>query len=254
MGFGAWFMNWRKWLHPKSFESVKVALYIVSLIDIVVSFSTTRTWRLSPWLRPFIFVMLTSFTRNSAFSSIMVWYNVADILLMICILLILFAWIGLVLWQGTPGEGVYFTGYLIALRELQVALTTANFPDIMVPAYNQSSFAILFYLAFFIVGLFFLIPFMLASIYNTYKLQLHSEAMLFHVNQRRMLRAAFYVLDDCKDGNLPSTIVNPLIAQLNKFIFVPYISLEKKVMILQYLDESHDNLVKLLHFSKIKIC
>lgn len=195
-GVKLFFLRPRKWLF--SWESVKACLYIIAIVDDLVSFGVARNWRVAPWIRPFILTFLNFNTRRAVFSSLFIFYLVVDIILLIFVLLILFSWMGLIIWQGTPGSGIYFPDYLIALRELHVALTTANFPDIMVPAYTQSSFAILFYLAFYALGLFFLFPYALASIYNGYKDQLAKEAGEFRRNRRNMLNAAFYALDETK--------------------------------------------------------
>ncbi len=242
--------------------------YTVSIVDCCVSLAVPRTWRLSPWLRPFLLIFFSDRARYAAFSSMMIWWNVIDIFALIFLMLLLFAWVGLVLWRGTNGSGVYFTGYvlhnrcsrgmsrsltarsllpisyLVALRELHVALTTANFPDIMAPAYGQSSLAILFYLAFYVVGLFFLLPLMLASIFSTYKQQLMTEAAQFTFNRNHQLQAAYYVLDSDRTGNLPLSVMNQLVGELNKFLFIPYITRTKKRMMFTFLDESADGLVR----------
>lgn len=195
-GLKLYFLNSRKWLF--SWESVKSVLLVIAIVDDLVSFGVDRQWRIAPWTRPFVLALLNFNTRRAVFSSLRIFYLVVDVMVLIFALLMIFSWMALIIWQGTAGSGIYFTDYLIAMRELHVALTTANFPDVMVPSYSVSSFAIVFFVAFYALGLFFLFPYALASIYNGYKDQLAEEAQNFRNNRRNMLKAAFYTLDESK--------------------------------------------------------
>ena len=48
-------------------------------------------------------------------------------------------------------------------------LTTANFPDVMLPAYQKNYFSMIFFVSFLLVGLFFLLSLLLASVFNKFK-------------------------------------------------------------------------------------
>jgi len=52
---------------------------------------------------------------------------------------------------------------------LIILLTTANFPDIMLPSYNSNRVNCLFYISFMIIGLYFLLNVLLAIVYDNYK-------------------------------------------------------------------------------------
>lgn len=60
----------------------------------------------------------------------------------------------------SPGESLY---------SMMILLTTANFPDVMLPAYNADRINVLFFLAYLIVGLYFLQNILLAIIFDNYK-------------------------------------------------------------------------------------
>ena len=67
-------------------------------------------------------------------------------------------------------EGVY---YMSDLREtnwsLNILLTTANFPDVMLPAYNESWRGAIFFIVFITLGLYFWLNLILASVFNVFK-------------------------------------------------------------------------------------
>ena len=50
-----------------------------------------------------------------------------------------------------------------------VLITTANFPDVMLPAYHKNYFSMLFFTTYLSVGLFFLLNLLLASVFSKFK-------------------------------------------------------------------------------------
>lgn len=61
-----------------------------------------------------------------------------------------------------------------------ILLTTANFPDIMLPAYNVSYFWSIYFVSFLILGLYALLNLLLAQVFNSFRNRLvqQSEAIL----------------------------------------------------------------------------
>ena len=55
--------------------------------------------------------------------------------LLIAVFLIYFAWLGMRIFKGTIEEVDYFSDFPSAAWNLLVLLSTANYPDIMMPAY-----------------------------------------------------------------------------------------------------------------------
>ena len=53
-----------------------------------------------------------------------------------------------------------------------ILLTTANFPDVMLPAYNKNYFYAWLFVIYLIVGLFLLLNMLLAKVFANYKKQL----------------------------------------------------------------------------------
>jgi hypothetical protein len=66
-------------------------------------------------------------------------------------------------WFPTANQSFY---------QMLILLTTANFPDIMLPAYNNSRFSCLFFIFYLMLGLYFLQNILLAVVLNNYKKRL----------------------------------------------------------------------------------
>ena len=103
--------------------------------------------------------------------------------LFIIIYVFYFAWMGNRLFAGTI-EGVEsFTNLDDSFFYMFVLLTTSNFPDIMLPSYNQSRQNAIFFILFLIIGLFLLMNLLLAIFYSAYQEKV--DLALDHFRERR---------------------------------------------------------------------
>ena len=59
---------------------------------------------------------------------------------------------------------------------MTILLTTANFPDIMLQSYKDNYWYILYFISFLVVGLYFLMNFLLANVFNKFKDRLERNA------------------------------------------------------------------------------
>ena len=59
--------------------------------------------------------------------------------------------------------------------QLLILLTTANFPDIMLPAYEVSYYYTVFFVLYLVFGLYLLLNILLANIFSMYKRRLEQK-------------------------------------------------------------------------------
>ena len=55
---------------------------------------------------------------------------------------------------------------------MMILLTTANFPDVMLPAYKVNFFNVIFFVVYLVLGLYVLMNMLLASVYSKFKQRL----------------------------------------------------------------------------------
>ncbi|CAL1540974.1 unnamed protein product, partial [Lymnaea stagnalis] len=94
----------------------------------------------------------------------------------------------------------YFRNYLECIWDLYVLVTTANNPDVMMPAYDRSNWFALFFVIYLIVCLYIFMSVVLATIYNNYKTNLKNEIKAAVFLKRQKLAKAFDLLK-VKRGN-----------------------------------------------------
>ena len=94
------------------------------------------------------------------------------------IILSVFAWIfiyaiiGFYLFRYSFEGTMYFLDFSHSYASMLTALTTANFPDVMLPAYHQDYFIMFFFVSYLIVGLYILLNLLLANVFNKFKARL----------------------------------------------------------------------------------
>ena len=174
-----WLIGW---------DGARTLIYLLYCIDVIVSYGLPRPWRVSPWARVLVFSMVSFGSRNAMYVSALVLWAVADIILFVAGFLLLMSWVGIVLFSGSPAAGIYFPSFVRALASLQITLTTANFPDVMVPQYDVSPAALLFYVIFFALGLYISFTYLVARL-------LESDILLIRAVFSPSSDACFHLYD-----------------------------------------------------------
>jgi two pore calcium channel protein 3 len=182
----------------------------LALIDIVVYLgmreaSAASAVRWSRPLRPFLVVNFPEARQiRRAFRNIRrTMPDLANVLILFLSSLALFALMAVKLFQKRGlANGNYFTDFFDAYWDLFVLVTTANSPDIMMPAYDSNRVYIFFFLAFLIVNLYLFMRVFLAVVYNSYKENLKSEVREAVEQKRTLLAKAFYLMKNTASGRL----------------------------------------------------
>ncbi|KAH3852239.1 two pore calcium channel protein 1-like isoform X1 [Dreissena polymorpha] len=99
-----------------------------------------------------------------------------------------------------PDGEPYFKTYFDSVWDLYVLVTTANNPDVMMPAYDESNWFALFFMAYLIICLYVFMSIVLAVIYNNYKENMKNEIRDSVFGKRRKLRQAFSILKIQRNG------------------------------------------------------
>ncbi|XP_051802167.1 two pore segment channel 3 [Acanthochromis polyacanthus] len=102
--------------------------------------------------------------------------------------------------EGTP----YFTSYLEIVFDLYVLVTTANSPDVMMPAYNASFVFAIFFILYILINTYIFMSVFLAVVYNNYKKYLKEEVrQLVRAKRHKMVRAFAVLQEQKEEGGEP---------------------------------------------------
>ncbi|CAG0902121.1 unnamed protein product [Cyprideis torosa] len=202
-----------KWEGPRIFvrhkrSAIKAIVLGVMFVEaIVVLVRQSSHIRMSRALRP-IFLIDNHYlggVRRFIRQILQSLPPILDMLLLLLFFIVTFALIGFYLFgaaykeeelnlpknesSNIPNDDVYFETFEKSFVSLFVLLTTANFPDVMLPSYAESAWSPLFFIFYLILVLYFLMYLFLAVVYDCFtelekekfrRLFLHKRAACDH--------------------------------------------------------------------------
>lgn len=177
-----------------------IAITIMCIIDYIVSIIRDRLPYFADFLRPLVILVLLTRIRGNIGQVI---NNVRDsiaILFAIIFYITFFSIIGFFLFQGTLQGFIYFNNISNTFYQMQILFTTSNFPDIMLPAYQTSTFYVLFFFIYLMFGIYFLFNTLLATIFTNYKKRLELRVEKRESQRQLFLERHFDELDKEKKG------------------------------------------------------
>jgi hypothetical protein len=159
------------------------------------------TW-ISSLVRVMQLIILVKVVRKTWIRFMYVMYDTASMILFIGCYVLFFALLGMRLFKGSV-EGVqYFGSFIDSSFNMLVLLTTTNFPDIMLPAYEYSRPLCLFFILYLTFGVFLILHLLMALFYNNYKIRYAYQLSLFQKERDRYLVEKFDELDLDNKGYL----------------------------------------------------
>uniref|UniRef100_A0A8C6CDX6 Two pore segment channel 2 n=1 Tax=Monodon monoceros TaxID=40151 RepID=A0A8C6CDX6_MONMO len=180
-----------------------LVVLLVSLVDWTVSLSLIcqEPVRVRRLLRPFFLMQNSSMMKKTLKCIRWSLPEMASIGLLLAAHLCLFTMLGMLLFPGEKQDDrrdrqrlTYFRNLPEALTSLLVLLTTANNPDVMIPAYSKNRLYAIFFIAFTLIGSLFLMNLLTAIIYNQFRGYLMKSLQTSLLRRRLGIRAAYKVL------------------------------------------------------------
>ncbi|XP_004278094.1 two pore channel protein 2 isoform X3 [Orcinus orca] len=179
-----------------------LVVLLVSLVDWTVSLSLIcqEPVRVRRLLRPFFLMQNSSMMKKTLKCVRWSLPEMASVGLLLAAHLCLFTMLGMLLFPSEKDDRrdrqrlTYFRNLPEALTSLLVLLTTANNPDVMIPAYSKNRLYAIFFIAFTLIGSLFLMNLLTAIIYNQFRGYLMKSLQTSLLRRRLGIRAAYKVL------------------------------------------------------------
>uniref|UniRef100_A0A671VNG0 Two pore segment channel 3 n=1 Tax=Sparus aurata TaxID=8175 RepID=A0A671VNG0_SPAAU len=200
------------WKDPKNI--CIIVILGLTMVDMIIygalKASNCRAVRWSRVLRPLLLVNVTEGRQlRRAFRSIRnALPQIFYVFLLFMFSLLIFSLMALKL-LGKRGlktiDGApYFTNYLEIVFDLYVLVTTANSPDVMMPAYNASTGFAIFFILYILINTYIFMSVFLAVVYNNYKKYLKEEVrQLVRAKRHKMVRAFAVLQEQREEGGEP---------------------------------------------------
>ncbi|XP_033646539.1 two pore calcium channel protein 2-like isoform X1 [Asterias rubens] len=194
---------------------VAISVMCVDMILMTVLVETgviEKPFRWSRMLRPLFLVNFPEMREiRRSFRNIRHSLNeILTVLILLFLILFLFALLGRELFSDDDLKEVlssepYFAHYIENIWELYILVTTANSPDVMMPAYDWNSFYIVFFVIFVLLCNYIFMSIFLAVIYKNYRKHLKNEVQTSVFLKRRKLAKAWDILKVTVDSKFVLT-------------------------------------------------
>ena len=194
------FCRWIGWKSIITHRSgVKGVTLMVMMIEaIVVMVRGTSHFRVTRSLRV-LFVVDTHFCRGvrrflrQMFKSLP---PILDMLGLLLFIMTIYAVLGFYLfgptatYKGSP----YFKSFFDSFVSLFVLLTTANYPDVMMPSYYRHQYSFIFFFTYLMVCLYFVMNLLLAVVYDAFTDEEEKKFKKLYLHKRKASQHAFKLL------------------------------------------------------------
>jgi len=180
--------------HPRSMVKA-VTLVIMVAETIVVLVRQSSHFRVTRALRP-IFVIDNYYFGGVRRYLRQVLQSVPpaiDMLGLILFVMLFFSILGFYLF-GTNVNDPYFSTLQQAFLSLFILLTTANYPDVMMPCYAVNSWSAVFFIAYLSIVLYFLMNLVLAAVYASFSSMEKKKFQQLLLHRRKAAQHAFRLL------------------------------------------------------------
>ena len=155
---------------------VMYAACVYQFILLVVTFIGYYTLPFSYFIRPVIAIVFLSNVR-ARFLDIFTFLKDTSVVLLAIFSYVLFSSILFyIMFKSTFQGSSIFPTLGDTYYQLLTLLTTANFPDVMLPAYNVYYLYAWFFVVYFTVAFYFLLNILLANVFNMFRIRLEAKA------------------------------------------------------------------------------
>ena len=238
-------------------EVVYGTCLVVSLVDGLARLA-------SPWpygyLAPYLRMVLLCAYSPPILSQMRLILNtlkpLSGIALVLGAFILFTSWMGVILFASMePGSQarIYFPNWAETAWQLWVLLTTSNFPDVMMPAYDRARASFAFFFVFLVLGTFFLLNVVIAVVCNEYNRAVQVETEEKKDFRERRLRKAFAILMTSEKaapsagmapGALPRDLLEDVFVEINSYgTLVHYMDKDRMRVLFGALDVDRDGLV-----------
>eukprot|EP00808_Paulinella_micropora_P022785 g2121.t1 len=208
--------------------------------------------RVSPLCRSFLLVTTLPPVRETMLAVWLALPEICVVLSLMCFHIFIFAWSGFILFSANPNDP-YFASFSSSVSSLQILLTTANFPDVMMAAITENRAAFLFFFAFLILGLYILMPLTLAVVYKGFSRRRDEITAKQERNRSKSLDAAFFLLNrNQTHAGLTLQCVQSLFRELNtNYHRIAFINDRMASILLEALDQDKSRIISRSEFQTL---
>ena len=152
-----------------------IAIFTVGVLSIVNSIIAMLNQTFPLYVnicRPIIMILFFSSMRRNIFNILLTLWDSLFIIISIGIYVVLYSLVGYSMYRAEFQGMTNFSSFYNTVLAMFTLLTTANYPDVMLPAYLKNFWNFVFFLTFLTLGLYLFLNLLLANVFNMYQRRL----------------------------------------------------------------------------------
>lgn len=163
---------------------------------------------------------------------------------MLAIIVFFYAWFGVVMFYNSPQGIAAFPNLAEGMWTLWICITTANYPDVNMPSYNEDRKAVYFFVSFMLFAFFYMMNIVLAVACNAYDESIEERKSSRAKLAKDLLIEAYTLLDHDDKNSVSRDSIMRVMTILNQDIpEVESMSEEEKRILFAFLDKDGDNTI-----------
>ncbi|CAM9859362.1 unnamed protein product [Chrysoparadoxa australica] len=203
----------------------RVAIPLLYLIEIAGCFVGSKMnvympFRLAPLFRASLLVLYSAPLKQQINLLLRIVPEFFNLIVVLVVFIGFCGWYGTMVFSGAERRE-WFPSLEPSMWNILVTLTTANFPDVMIPAFSTSRASCTFFVLVLAIGLFLLMNLVLASVYDKYCQVRHETFDAAAQLRETNVSQAYHLLAtthgaNCFDGITPETLTR-LLVEINRY-------------------------------------
>lgn len=173
----------------------------------------------------------------------------ATILSILLIIIVFYGWFGAVIFYNSEQGVRDFSNLVEGCWTMWICVTTANYPDVMMPSYNNNRLSGIFFISYMLITFFLIMNLVLASVVNAYDETIETRKKLRKEVALESLTEAFHLMDPRNTGRVTRDHIMALFVVLNEdFPEIRELSEEETKLLFGFLDRDGSSLITLEEF------
>eukprot|EP00536_Pseudo-nitzschia_multiseries_P001386 jgi/Psemu1/181049/e_gw1.18.17.1 len=153
------------------------------------------------------------------------------------VVVVFYAWFGVVIFYETEQGANGFQNLIEGIWTLWICITTANYPDVMMPSYNENRLASIYFVSFMTISFFYLMNLILAVTVNAYDESIADRKRSRKKLSTDLLTEAYKLLDPCDTNEVSRETMMAVMLILNQDVpEIDSLSIDEKGIIFGFLD------------------
>ncbi|KAL0482997.1 two pore calcium channel protein 1 [Acrasis kona] len=178
---------------------LKVILLVVTFVETAFCVVYPQTFRITRIVRPFFMAEHVSALRGRITLIFKTIRKIPEFFLLMILNVLFFTLMAYTLFRNNA-EDPYFKDIFESFLSIFILQTTANYPDVTIPAVKMNPINSIFFITFLAIQLYFIFNLNIATVFNVYQEERQAKNLSDYVRKRVAMTAAFRTLDQDHTG------------------------------------------------------